>query len=143
VRHVGSIGCGTVCKLLHNCASFSLDLIMAECWTVAVKAGVAPETIVDVFNQAALGQMMSLKVRLPATYLRGNFDPRFALALARKDLGLALELARAHDTPMRLGALCEQEMLEAMARGWGDRDASIFLTLQEDRARVQVRLPPA
>jgi hypothetical protein len=40
---------------------------------------------------------------------------------------------------MHLGALCEQEMMEAMARGWGDRDASIFLTLQEERAQVQVR----
>jgi 3-hydroxyisobutyrate dehydrogenase len=141
VRHVGPIGCGAVCKILHNCASFTLDLTMAECWTVAVKAGVAPETIVDVFKQAALGQMMSLNVRLPATYLKGNFDPRFALKLARKDLGLALELARACDVPMRLGALCEQEMAEAMARGWADRDASIFLTLQEERARVEVRVP--
>jgi 3-hydroxyisobutyrate dehydrogenase len=142
VRHVGPIGCGAVCKILHNCASFTLDLTMAECWTVAVRAGVAPETIVDVFKHAALGQMMSLNVRLPATYLRGNFDPRFALRLARKDLGLALDLARAYDTPMRLGALCEQEMMEAMARGWADRDASIFLTLQEERSRVQVRVPP-
>jgi len=142
VRHVGPIGCGAVCKILHNCASFTLDLTMAECWTVAVKAGVAPETIVDVFQHAALGQMMSLNVRLPATYLRGNFDPRFALKLARKDLGLALDLARAYDTPMRLGALCEQEMVEAMARGWADRDASIFLTLQEERAQIQVRVPP-
>jgi 3-hydroxyisobutyrate dehydrogenase len=142
VRHVGPIGCGSVCKILHNCASFTLDLIMAECWTVGVKAGVAPETIVDVFQNAALGNMMSLKVRLPATYLRGNFDPRFALRLARKDLGLALELARAGETPMRLGALCEGEMIEAMGRGWADRDASIFLTLQEERAGVQVRVPP-
>jgi 3-hydroxyisobutyrate dehydrogenase len=142
VRHVGPIGCGSVCKILHNCASFTLDLIMAECWTVGVKAGVAPETIVDVFQNAALGNMMSLKVRLPATYLRGNFNPRFALRLARKDLGLALELARACETPMRLGALCEGEMIEAMGRGWADRDASIFLTLQEERAGVQVRVPP-
>jgi 3-hydroxyisobutyrate dehydrogenase len=141
VRHVGPIGCGSVCKIMHNCATFTLDLTMAECWTVAMKAGVAPETIVDVFQNAALGHMMSLKVRLPATFLRGNFDPRFALKLARKDLGLALELARVHDTPMRLGALCEQEMAEAMGRGWAEQDASIFLTLQEERAQVQVRVP--
>jgi hypothetical protein len=37
---------------------------------------------------------------------------------------------RATDTPMLLGALYEQEMIEAIARGWADRDASIFLTLQ-------------
>jgi hypothetical protein len=36
----------------------------------------------------------------------------------------------------------EQEMIEAMGRGWANHDASIFLTLQEERANVQVRLPP-
>jgi 3-hydroxyisobutyrate dehydrogenase len=142
VLYTGAIGTGCVAKIMHNCASFTLDLVMAECWTVGVKAGIDPATIVDAFSQAALGHMMSLKIRLPATYLRGNFDPRFSLALARKDLGLALELARATDTPMRLSALCEQEMVEAMTRGWANRDASIVLTLQEERARVQVRVPP-
>jgi 3-hydroxyisobutyrate dehydrogenase len=142
VLYTGAIGAGCIAKIMHNCASFTLDLVMAECWTVGVKAGMSPETIVDVFNQAALGNMMSLKVRLPATYLRGNFAPRFSLALARKDLGLALELARATNTPMRLSSLCEQEMVEAMGRGWAGRDASIFLTLQEERAKVEVRLPP-
>lgn len=141
VLYTGGIGSGSVAKLMHNCASFTLDLVMAECWTVAVKAGVAPETIVEAFTEAALGHMMSLKVRLPATYLRGNFEPRFSLKLARKDLGLALDLARDTDVPLRLGALCAQEMSEAMARGWANRDASIFLTLQEERAGVQVRLP--
>lgn len=141
VLHTGGIGSGSVAKLMHNCAGFTLDLVMAECWTVAVKAGVAPETIVEAFKEAALGRMMNLKVRLPATYLRGNFEPRFSLKLARKDLGLALELARSTNVPLRLGALCEQEMSEAMARGWADRDASIFLTLQEERAGVRVRLP--
>ena len=143
VLYTGGIGTGSIAKIMHNSASFTLDLVMAECWTVGVKAGIDAATIVDVFKEAALGHMMSLKVRLPATYLRGDFDPRFSLALARKDLGLALELARATNTPMRLGALCEQEMIEAMGRGWANRDASIFLTLQEERADVQVRLPPA
>ena len=143
IIHTGAIGTASVAKIMHNCASFTLDMLLAECWTTAVKAGLDAETIVRVFNEAALGQMMSLKVRLPATWLRGDFAPRFSLALARKDLGLALDLARSSDTPMRLAALCEQEMIEAVARGWADRDASIALTLQEERAKAAVRLPPA
>src|SRR5262249_12604056 len=96
--------------------------------------------IVDVFNQAALGHMMSLKVRLRATYLRGDFEPRFSLALARKDLGLAVELARATGVPMRLGTLSEQEMTEAIERGWAPVYSPIFLPLQEERAGVEVSL---
>jgi len=143
VLYAGGIGSGSIAKIMHNAASFTLDLVLAECWTAGVKAGIDPAVIVDAFGQGALGHMMSLKVRLPATYLRGDFEPRFSLALARKDLGLALELARAADVPMRLAALCEQEMAAAVERGWAQRDASIFLTLQEERAGVQVRLPPA
>ena len=115
VIHTGGIGTGSIAKIMHNSANFTLDLVMAECWTVGVKAGIDAATIVKVFNEAALGHMMNLKVRLPATYLRGDFAPRFSLALARKDLGLALELARDTKTPMRLAALCEQEMVEASA----------------------------
>src|SRR5947199_376458 len=40
------------------------------------------------------------------------------------------------------GRVFEQELVEAMARGWAERDASIFLTLQEERAKVQVRVTP-
>jgi 3-hydroxyisobutyrate dehydrogenase len=96
-----------------------------------------------VFMNAALGNMMSLKVRLPATYLRGNFEARFALNLARKDLGLATELGRTYNIPMRMATLCEQEMIEGISRGWGGQDSSIILTLQEERAQTQVRLPPS
>jgi 3-hydroxyisobutyrate dehydrogenase-like beta-hydroxyacid dehydrogenase len=142
VIYTGGIGTGSIAKIMHNSASFTLDLVIAECWTVGLKAGIDAATIVHVFNEAALGHQMSLKVRLPATYLKGDFDPRFSLALARKDLGLALDLARATQTPMRFAALCEQELIEAIGCGWAGRDASIALTLQEERAGVEVRLPP-
>jgi 3-hydroxyisobutyrate dehydrogenase len=143
VMYAGGIGTGSIAKILHNSATFTLDLVMAECWTTGVKAGIDAATIVKVFTEAALGNQMNLKVRLPATYLRGDFDPRFSLALARKDLGLALELAGETNTPMRLNALAKAEMDEAIARGWADRDASIFLKLQEERANTEVRLPEA
>jgi len=141
VMYTGGIGTGSIAKIMHNSATFTLDLVMAECWTTGVKAGIDAATIYKVFTEAALGHQMNLKVRLPATYLRGDFGARFSLALAQKDLGLAQDLAREMETPMRLNALAKAEMDEAMARGWGDRDASIFLTLQEERAKVEVRLP--
>jgi 3-hydroxyisobutyrate dehydrogenase-like beta-hydroxyacid dehydrogenase len=80
-------------------------------------------------------------VRLPVTYLQGDFTARFALQLARKDVGLATALAREYNVPMRLATLCEQDLIQAMERGWAAHDASIVLTLQEERAHTQVRLP--
>jgi 3-hydroxyisobutyrate dehydrogenase-like beta-hydroxyacid dehydrogenase len=75
-------------------------------------------------------------------YLPGRFDPPdFALALARKDVSLALEVGREYDVPMRLGNLTLAEMTEAMNRGWEHRDSRIAMTLQEERSGVEVRIP--
>jgi 3-hydroxyisobutyrate dehydrogenase len=65
VIHTSGISTGSIAKITHNSASFTLDLVMAECWIAGGKPGIDAETIVKVFNEAALGQMMSLKVRLP------------------------------------------------------------------------------
>ena len=77
---------------------------------------------------------------LPNVVFKGDFDTlRFALRLARKDIGLATALAREYDVPMPLASLVEQLMMEAVARGWGDRDSNAPWLLQEERAGVKVR----
>ena len=65
VIYTGGIETGSIAKIMHNSASFTLDLVMAEGWTVGVKAGIDTATIINVFNEAALEHKMSLKVRLP------------------------------------------------------------------------------
>ena len=79
--------------------------------------------------------------RLPATLFRGDFSARFALALAHKDFRLAADLAERHGVPTRLLDLCERELLEGLQRGWGELDRTKALTLQEERAGVEIRIP--
>src|SRR5689334_12492030 len=40
-----------------------MRLVMAECWTIAVRDGIDPATIYLVFTETALGQPTNLKVR--------------------------------------------------------------------------------
>ena len=68
---------------------------------------------------------------------------RFAEKLARKDIGLATDLAREFNVPLRIGHLVEEEHVEAMARGWGERDATVPFALQEERAGVKMRTTKA
>jgi len=82
---------------------------------------------------------MTFTKRMPATLFRGDFSPRFALALAYKDFRLAGDLATRHGVPTRLLALAELELLEAMNRGWGGMDRLKASTLQEERAGVTLR----
>ena len=143
VMHTGGIGAGCICKVMHNTAVFCADLAMTECWTLAIKSGVPADTIVDVFRNGAIGRMSNLSGRLPDTFFRGDFEARFALKTAHKDLRLGEELAEAYEVPMPLAEICRDLYTQAMARGWEENDSSIVLTLQEERAGVQVRLADA
>ena len=140
VMHTGAIGSGCICKIMHNTAVFCADLAMTECWTLAVKSGVPAETIVEVFRNGAIGRMSNLWGRLPDTLFQGDFEARFALRTANKDLRLGEELAEAYEVSMPLAEICRELYGEAMSRGWEENDSSIVLTLQEERAGVQVRL---
>lgn len=140
--YVGPIGAGTVAKLAHNCASFSLQAVLAEVMTLGVKAGVEPYALYRAIRQGATGRTRTFD-RLPDHFLSGRFDPpAFALQLAHKDMGLALALARSHAVPLRMGEAAFAELDEAMRRGWSARDCRVAMTLQEERAGVTARVPP-
>ena len=140
VSYTGAIGSATITKLVHNLIYISTRTIIAEGFTLGVKAGVKPEVLLDAMKGGAFGQGLLLTHFLPEMVFKGRFDPvRFALRLARKDVGLATELAREFDVPMAMAALTEQTLDEAMARGWGHRDYATAFLLQEERAGVQVR----
>jgi 3-hydroxyisobutyrate dehydrogenase len=42
---------------------------------------------------------------------------------------------------MRLANLALEEITEALGRGWGDRDSSSFMLLEEERAGVDIKVP--
>src|SRR5262252_2729485 len=116
---VGALGAGSVTKIVHNALAMSIDLLVAECLTLGVKAGVALPRLVEAFGAGCIvSQNMTFTKRMPATLFRGDFAARFALALAHKDFGLAGDLARSHRVPTRLLDLCRMELQEAMTRGW-------------------------
>src|SRR5688572_10843905 len=139
--YVGPIGAGTIAKLVHNCTSFAMQAILAEVMTLGVKAGVDPLALFKAVRQGATGRARTFD-RLPDFYFAGKFDPpAFALALAHKDMTLALELARKNGVPVRMAETAFAELDEAMRRGWGGRDCRAAMTLQEERAGVTVRVP--
>jgi 3-hydroxyisobutyrate dehydrogenase len=140
VGYMGPIGSGTIAKLVHNAISLSTRAIVAEAFTLGVKAGVQPEALLEAVRGGSFGQGNILSRVLPHVVFTGDFDTQqFALRLARKDLGLATALAREYDVPMALISQVEQLMVEAVARGWGERDSNAPWEIQEERAGVKVR----
>ncbi len=140
VSYVGGIGCGAIAKLVHNMIGICTQAILAEGLTLGVKAGVEPEALRKAIADGAVGQGLMLNYMVPNVIFKGDFDTvRFALRLARKDIGLASELGREFEVPLKVANLVEQDLVEAMAKGWGDRDSTVPFQMQEERAGVKVR----
>ncbi len=142
VYYAGSIGAGSVAKLVHNMIGHGVRQAIAEGLTLGVKAGVDAEALWECVRRGSLGRMSVLHEGVAGTVFRGEFEPaNFALNLARKDIGLATDLGREFDVPMPVANLAEQIAIEAMNRGWGEMDSSVTFRLQEEQSGVEVRAP--
>ena len=120
--------------------SYCANLALAEVFTLGVKAGIKPEKLLEVLQGGAYGQGNMLKHRIPNIIFKDAYEPAgFHMALARKDVGLATELARELNVPMNIASLAEQALIEGLARGWESLDSSAIWLLQEERAGVKVR----
>jgi len=140
--YVGPIGAGAVAKLVHNCAGYIIQAGLAEVFTMGVKAGVDPLGLWLAVRQGAQGRRGAFE-RLADHFLIDSYDPPdFALRLARKDMDLACQVGRQYDVPMKLANIALAEMTEALNRGWGERDSRVAMTLQEERAGVEVNTTP-
>jgi 3-hydroxyisobutyrate dehydrogenase len=142
ITYIGEVGAGEVAKLVHNQLALVVQQVVAEALTLGAKAGIRPEKLLEVIRGGAYGRSGGgVGKNLEEVTLRGDWDrPRFALALARKDLGLATDLASEFGVPMPLAAVAEQTLIECLNRGWGGKDMSAAWALQEERAQVTVRL---
>ena len=140
--YVGPIGAGSVAKLVHNCAGYAVQTALAEVFTMGVKAGVDPLELWKAVRQGAGGRRRTFD-GLVDQFLPGTFDPpAFTLKLAHKDVTLATTLGRELGVPMRVANLTLEEMTEALNRGWAQRDSRVAMLLQEERAGVQIAVPP-
>lgn len=99
IVHVGASGAGQVAKLVNNLLVATNLVTAAEALRMGAKAGVAPETLVQVIN-AATGRSAATEVNFPRWILSGAFDSGFTAGLMRKDVRLALGLAEAVGAPL-------------------------------------------
>jgi 3-hydroxyisobutyrate dehydrogenase len=141
VRYLGPSGTASVAKLVHNCANYGIQMVLAEAFTMGVKAGVDPAALFGAIRQGSLGRQRAVD-RMADQFLPHEFDnPAFALELAHKDVSLATALGRENDVPMRFANMTLAEMTEALNRGWGKRDSRAAMLIQEERAGLDIRVP--
>jgi 3-hydroxyisobutyrate dehydrogenase-like beta-hydroxyacid dehydrogenase len=136
--YCGPLGSGVAVKLINNLVSCSMVALNAEAVTLAAKAGVDPDVACDVMKSTAADNW-HLRNTTQALSLEGNFAPRFKLALAHKDIGLALAMGLKLGVPLAMGQAARLIHDVAMGQGLGEEDQGACLKAVEQVARVQAR----
>jgi 3-hydroxyisobutyrate dehydrogenase-like beta-hydroxyacid dehydrogenase len=137
--HCGPLGAGVTVKLINNLLAASIHAANVEALVAGVAAGLEPELMLRVFR-TTMAWNASLETGMPRRGLVGNFEPGFMLKLGRKDAGLAVALNRDLGLRNPVGEATLATLTEALASGYGDRDAAAILLLRESAAGVEVRL---
>jgi 3-hydroxyisobutyrate dehydrogenase len=139
--HVGPYGAGYAVKLMLNLLWFAQVVITAEVLTVGVRAGVDLATLRrSLLDGAATSHFLEHDVL--SVLERGDFDESFAIALACKDLGLAVDLARHTGVPVEVSAAVEQIYRRARAQYGDDGGQMLPMKLVEDLTSTPLRLSP-
>jgi 3-hydroxyisobutyrate dehydrogenase len=140
VMYVGPIGAGNSAKLVHNVASLTIRMAIAEVFTLGVKAGVEPLELWHAIRQGAIGRSRTFD-RIGDQYLQSKYEPAsFAVRLAHKDLSLGLDLARQLGVPMKHAEAALEDFTAALERGWGERDSRSPMQIQNERAGVTIKV---
>ena len=111
-----------VAKVCGNFMVISMIESLGEAYATLRKAGVAPETFLEIINSLMASPILALYGRIVA---REQFEPAgFALKLGLKDVRLVLAAAEECAAPMPLASLVHDHLLSALAQGQGEMDWS-------------------
>jgi 3-hydroxyisobutyrate dehydrogenase len=139
ILHVGPHGAGYAVKLMLNQLWFSHLVATAEVLAVGVRAGVD----LGVLRQALVASPANsnfIEHDALSVLEQGDYDEGFAIALACKDLGLSIDLARSVGVPAELSGLVEQIYRRARA-SYGDNAGEMTpFRLYEDVIGEPLRL---
>ncbi len=122
ITHLGPLGSGQAAKAVNQVILAGTYLGVAEGLVLAMKSGLDPEQLVTALSGGAARSWV-LENR-SSRIIANEYPLGFKVALHRKDLGIALELARESGAALPVAALCEQLETGLVAQGHADEDMS-------------------
>jgi len=122
ITHLGPLGSGQVAKAVNQVILCGTYLGVAEGIVLAMKAGMDAERLVTALSGGAAGSWV-LQNRA-GRMIEDSYPPGFKIALHRKDMAIALELARSVGAVLPVAALAASFEDGLIAQGHGDDDNS-------------------
>jgi 3-hydroxyisobutyrate dehydrogenase-like beta-hydroxyacid dehydrogenase len=124
VFHLGPVGAGTAAKLVANTTLVGVIGILGEALALAERLGLSRDAAFEVLGKTALAGQAE---RRRSAVESGEYPPRFALYLARKDADLILGEAAKTRLELRLTKAADEWLADAENAGLGDKDYSAVL----------------
>ncbi|MDE0169950.1 MAG: sulfolactaldehyde 3-reductase [bacterium] len=133
IVHCGPAGAGIRTKLVNNYLSIVSNVVVAEALAIAEGAGVDREVAIEVLMGTTAGRG-HLATTYPAKVLADDLEPGFMVDLARKDLGLALQMSAESDSSRSMGIAAIPFYESAQEQGMGRKDWTAVYNLVRDKS---------
>jgi 3-hydroxyisobutyrate dehydrogenase-like beta-hydroxyacid dehydrogenase len=140
VVHCGDLGSGQLMKAINNIIYDVNIAALCEVMPLAVKAGLAPDTLANVLTSGSARSFAS-EYFIPRI-LRQEFDGDFSLQAAFKDIVNVQEVATELQASLPVVEAMVDTYQAAIDSGFGDQAKSAMIKTYEARLGLTVSLPP-
>jgi len=127
-------GPGSSVKLVNQLLAGVHISAAAEAMALGLRMGLDAETVYQVITASA-GNSWMFENRMPHV-LAGDYQPRSAVEIFVKDLGIVTETGRDLRFPLPLSAAAQQQFTAASAAGFGREDDSAVIKVYERLAGI-------
>lgn len=132
------VGVAQVMKSVNNMLSLTNLVAACEALMVGAKAGIAPETMLEVVNHGS-GQNTATSNKVPRHILTGGFDFGGALSVVMKDIGVFIDHAAAMGLAAPVASLVRETYRTAIADGSEGDDITTVIRPMEKQAGMKLR----
>ena len=135
ITHVGPIGAGQITKAINQIIVAGTFWSIAEGVSLGLKAGLDMEKVIQAVSGGAAGSW-GLNSR-SGNMIKNEYPLGFRVALHRKDLNIALGVARELGVTLPVAAFIEQVETGLVGRGYGDEDVSAIARSLREQSGIE------
>jgi len=125
IVHIGPTGFGQLTKMVNQVTFAGIIASLSEAMRFAQAEGLDLDKVFEAISGGAASSWQMLNRW--DTMAKDEFDFGFAIDWMRKDLGLALDEARANGAALPLAAMIDQQYAEVQQIGGGRQDTSALI----------------
>ncbi len=139
VLHIGPVGSASIVKLLTNMLAFIHLWALGEGLMLGTAAGLDTGAVYEAIKASCGNSFVAETEGVPI--MTGSYDYGFTLALAMKDMRLAMNIADENQVPLPMAGLANQILQRGIARyGEGFWSTGIVKLLEDDMG-LDLRAP--